>query len=84
MLCMKISVSFIHQLPQLNQYGNTSELKMGYCMIHTNSSLVVSRCAYIPTLCSTDNWQLHINYDTGYDVTIMNNYDIGLECLPTL
>ena len=42
--------SFSHQLPQIvNQYGNTSELEMGYCMTQTNSSLVVSRCAYILT-----------------------------------
>ena len=42
--------SFSHQLPQIvNQYGNTSELEMGYCMTQTNSSLVVSRCPYIPT-----------------------------------
>ena len=42
--------SFSHQLPQIvNQYGNTSELEMGYCMTQTNSSLVVSPCPYIPT-----------------------------------
>ena len=42
--------SFSHQLPQIvNQYGNTSELEMGYCMTQTNSSLVVTWCAYIPT-----------------------------------
>ena len=41
--------SFSHQLPQIvNQYGNTSELEMGYCMTQTNSSLVVSRCSYNP------------------------------------
>ena len=44
--------SFSHQLPQIvNQYGNTSELEMGYCMTQseTNSSLVVSQCPYIPS-----------------------------------
>ena len=42
--------SFSHQLPQIvNQYENTSELEMGYCMTQTNSSLVVSRCPYITT-----------------------------------
>ena len=42
--------SFSHELPQIvNQYGNTSELEMGYCMTQTNSSLVVSLCPYIPT-----------------------------------
>ena len=42
--------SFSHQLPQIvNQYGNTSELEIGYCMTQTNSSLVVSRCPYITT-----------------------------------
>ena len=40
--------SFSHQLPQIvNQYGNTSELEVGYCMTQTNSSLVVSQCQYI-------------------------------------
>ena len=40
--------SFSHQLPQIvNQYGNTSELEMGYCMTQTNSSLVVTGCPYI-------------------------------------
>ena len=43
--------SFSHQLPQImNQYGNTSELEMGYCMTQTNSSLVVSLCPYIPNV----------------------------------
>ena len=42
--------SFSHQLPQIvNQYRNTSELEMGYCMTQTNSSLVVSQCPYTPT-----------------------------------
>ena len=41
--------SFSHQLPQIvNQYGNTSELEMGYCMTRTNSSLVVTGCPYTP------------------------------------
>ena len=40
--------SFSHQLPQIvNQYGNTSELEMGYCMTQTNYSLVVTGCSYI-------------------------------------
>ena len=40
--------SFSHQLPQIvNQYGNTSELEMGYCMTQTNSNLVVTGCSYI-------------------------------------
>ena len=43
--------SFSHQLPQnVNQYGNTSELEMGYCMTQTNFSLVVSQCPYIPNV----------------------------------
>ena len=42
--------SFSHQLPQIiNQYGNTSELEIGFCMTLTNSSLVVAQCPYIPT-----------------------------------
>ena len=42
--------SFSHQLPQIvNQYGNTSELEIGFCITLTNSSLVVAQCPYIPT-----------------------------------
>ena len=42
--------SFSHQLPQIvKQYGNTSELEIGFCMTLTNTSLVVAPCPYIPT-----------------------------------
>ena len=41
--------SFSHKLPQIvRQYGNTSELEMGFCMTVTNSSLVVAQCPYLP------------------------------------
>ena len=41
--------SFIHQLPQIVcQYGNSSELEMGFCMTVTNTSIVVGQCPYIP------------------------------------
>ena len=40
--------SFGNQLPQImNQYEDTAELKIGYCMTVTNSSQVVSRCPYM-------------------------------------
>ena len=41
--------SFSNQLPQImNQYENTAELEIGYCMTVTNSSQAVSQCPYIP------------------------------------
>ena len=41
--------SFSHQLPQImNQYEDTAELEIGYCMTVTNSSQVVSQCPYMP------------------------------------
>jgi hypothetical protein len=41
--------SFVHQLPQIvRQYGNSSELEMGFCMTVTNASIVVAQCPYIP------------------------------------
>ena len=41
--------SFIHQLPQIvRQYGNSTELKMGFCMTVTNTSIVISQCPYTP------------------------------------
>ena len=41
--------SFVHQLPQIvRQYGNSSELEMGFCMTVTNTSIVVGQCPYIP------------------------------------
>ena len=41
--------SFIHKLPHiLREYGNSSELEMGFCMTVTNASIVVSQCPYTP------------------------------------
>ena len=41
--------SFSHELPQIvKQYGNTSELQMGFCIMLTNSSQIVSQCPYLP------------------------------------
>ena len=41
--------SFSNQLPQImNQYEDTAELEIGYCMTVTNSSQVVSQCPYMP------------------------------------
>ena len=41
--------TFVHQLPQIvRQYGNSSELEMGFCMTVTNTSIVVAQCPYIP------------------------------------
>ena len=41
--------SFSHELPHIfKQYGNTSELQMGFCMMVTNSSQIVSQCPYLP------------------------------------
>ena len=41
--------SFIHQLPNIvRQYGNSSELEMGFCMTVTNTSIVVGQCPYTP------------------------------------
>ena len=41
--------TFVHQLPQIvRQYGNSSELQMGFCMTVTNTSIVVAQCPYIP------------------------------------
>ena len=41
--------SFVHRLPQIvRQYGNSSELEMGFCMTVTNTSIVVAQCPYIP------------------------------------
>ena len=40
--------SFSNQLPQImNQYEDTAELEIGYCMTVTNSSQVVSQCPYM-------------------------------------
>ena len=56
--------SFSHKLPQIvKQYGNTSELEMGFCMTVTNSSLVVSQCPYLPV--NTHNLS---QYHTIYQV----------------
>ena len=42
--------TFVHQLPQIvGQYGNSSELQMGFCMTVTNTSTVVAQCPYIAT-----------------------------------
>ena len=41
--------SFIHKLPHiLCEYGNSSELEMGFCMTVTDASIVVSQCPYTP------------------------------------
>ena len=41
--------SFIQKLPHIvRQYGNSSELEMGFCMTATNANIVVSQCPYIP------------------------------------
>ena len=56
--------SFSHKLPQIvRQYGNTSELEMGFCMTVTNSSLVVAQCPYLPV--NTHNLS---QYHTIYQV----------------
>ena len=40
--------SYSHKLPQaLNQYQQSAELQIGYCITVTNSGQVVSRCPYI-------------------------------------
>ena len=54
--------SFSHELPQIvKQFGNTSELEMGFCMTVANSSLVVSQCPYLPV--NTYNFsQYHSTY----------------------
>ena len=42
--------SFIHQLPQIvRQYGNSTELEMGFCMTVTNTSIVISQCPTLPS-----------------------------------
>ena len=56
--------SFSHKLPQIvKQYGNTSELEMGFCMTVTNSSLVVAQCPYLPV--NTHNFS---RYHSVYQV----------------
>ena len=54
--------SFSHELPQIvKQFGNTSELEMGFCMTVANSSLVVAQCPYLPV--NTYNFsQYHSTY----------------------
>ena len=44
----ELKCSFSNQLPQImNQYEDTAELEIGYCMTVTNSSQVVSQCPYM-------------------------------------
>ena len=54
--------TFSHKLPQvLKQYGNTSELQMGFCMTVANSNLVVAQSPYLPV--NTHNFsQYHSFY----------------------